>query len=330
MNIPHQGSHISAIHTQSTQGGSISIAVILTCFNRKEKTVQCLRHLVAAASQYNTGHADGEEVHLSIFLTDDGCTDGTADAVKEECEGQELHIIQGDGKCYWAGGMRLAWGESLKRQTEWDYYLLLNDDTIMNGNAFEELFKTHHYVLEHTGKPGIYSGMTSDLHDIHHITYSGAVYDDASKSQYHKVMPDGKPLKVDITNANILLVPREIVCHVGIFYKGYIHGGADYDYAMTVARHGYSAFITEKVCGQCEYDHKKGGEIIEDFRQMSFRERYQYVHHPVHGDHDYLLFLKRHIPHKYPISWLLHKIRLLAPSVYAMICRKRGLGEYQK
>ena len=110
MNIPLQGSHISAIHTQSTQGGSISIAVILTCFNRKEKTVQCLRHLFAAASQYNTGHADGEEVHLSIFLTDDGCTDGTADAVKEECEGQELHIIQGDGKCYWAGGMRLAWG----------------------------------------------------------------------------------------------------------------------------------------------------------------------------------------------------------------------------
>ena len=51
-----------------------------------------------------------------------------------------------------------------------------------------------------------------------------------------------------------------------IFYKGYIHGGADYDYAMMVARHGYSAFITEKVCGQCEYDHKKGGEVIADFR----------------------------------------------------------------
>ena len=116
----------------------ISIAVILTCFNRKEKTVQCLRYLFVAASQYNAGSEDGEKMHLSIFLTDDGCTDGTADAVREECKGQELHIIQGNGKCFWAGGMRLAWGEALKRQNEWDYYLLLNDDTIMSGNAFEE------------------------------------------------------------------------------------------------------------------------------------------------------------------------------------------------
>ena len=198
---------------------NITIAVILTCFNRKEKTVQCLRHLFAAACQYNAEHGGGEEVKLSIFLTDDGCTDGTADAVREACKGQELNISQGNGKCYWAGGMRLAWGEALKRQDEWDYYLLLNDDTIMSKNAFEELFKTHHYVLEHTGKPGIYSGMTSDIHDINHITYSGAVYDDASKGQYHKVMPEGKPLKVDITNANIVLVPRVILGRVGSFDK---------------------------------------------------------------------------------------------------------------
>lgn len=316
--------------TINTQGGNVSIAVIITCFNRKEKTIQCLRHLFVDAKQYNAKHGDGEKVHLSIFLTDDGCTDGTADEVREECRGQQLHIIHGNGHCYWAGGMRLAWGEALKRQDVWDYYLLLNDDTMMSGNAFDELFKTHHYVMQNTGKPGIYSGMVSDVNDVTRITYSGAVYDNASKSQYHKVMPKGKPLKVDITNANILLVPREIVSRVGIFHEGYIHGGADYDYAMTVARYGYSAFITEKVCGQCEYDHKRGCEIIADFRQMSFRERCQYVHHPVHGDHDYLLYLKRQIPHKYPISWLLHKIRLFAPSVYEMICRKRGLEEYQK
>ena len=76
MNIPSQSRYIS-------------IAVILTCFNRKKKTVQCLRHLFAAANQYNTGHTGREEVHLSIFLTDDGCTDGTADAVREGCKGQE-------------------------------------------------------------------------------------------------------------------------------------------------------------------------------------------------------------------------------------------------
>ena len=308
---------------------AIKIAAILTCFNRREKTVKCLDSLFRAENQYNHSH-DSEELCVTVYLTDDACSDGTADAVRGVCKGRELHILQGDGHCYWAGGMRLAWGEALKNQEEFDFFLLLNDDTTIGDNVFDELFATHHYVMEITGKPGIYSGMISDVNDVTRITYSGAVYDDASKSQYHKVMPDGKPLKVDITNANILLVPKEIVCHVGIFYKGYIHGGADYDYAMMVARHGYSAFITEKVCGQCEYDHKKGGEVIADFRKMSLRERYRYVNNPVHGDHDYLLFLKRHIPHKYPVSWLLHRIRLFAPSVYAVICRKRGLEEYQE
>ena len=307
----------------------MDIAIILTCFNRKKKTIQCLRHLFAAASLYNTEHLGNDSVCLSIFLTDDGCTDGTADAVREVCRGQELHIIQGNGECYWAGGMRLAWSEAIKCYKNFDFYLLLNDDTMMCNNAFFELFRTHQYVITTTGKPGIYSGIISDIGNDSRITYSGAIYDNSSKSQYHKLIPDGKPLRVDITNANILLIPKEIVNKVGIFYKGYVHGGADYDYAMTITRHGYGAFITEKVCGQCEYDHKRGREIIDDLMQMSFRERYQYVHHPVYGDHDYLLFLKRHIPHKYPISWLLHKIRLYAPAIYAIICRKRGLEEYQ-
>ncbi len=55
-----------------------SIAVILTVHNRREKTVSCLRHLFAAAEA-----AEGS-VSLTVFLTDDGCTDGTAEAVRQE------------------------------------------------------------------------------------------------------------------------------------------------------------------------------------------------------------------------------------------------------
>ena len=306
---------------------AIKISAILTCFNRRDKTLRCIRSLFRAEQLYNQTHKDAE-VCTSVYLTDDACTDGTADAVREVCKGRDLHILQGNGQCYWASGMRLAWGEAMKAHETWDFYLLLNDDTIIGDNAFDELFKAHQYALSNTGKPGIYSGMVSDIYDISKITYSGSVFDDASRSQYHKVMPQGKPLKVDITNANILLVPKEIVGNVGIFYKGFIHGGADYDYALTVARHGYAAFITENVCGQCEFDHKDGGEVIKDFRRMSLLQRYRYVNNPVHCDHDYLLVLKRNIPHKYPVSWMLRKIRVFAPSVYAMICRMRGLEDY--
>lgn len=59
--------------------------------------------------------------------------------------------------------MRLAWKEALKASTPWEYYLLINDDTIVLSNVFEELIRTHNYVLETTGNVGIYSGITCDI-----------------------------------------------------------------------------------------------------------------------------------------------------------------------
>ena len=306
----------------------IKIAVLLTCFNRKVKTVRCLESLFKAEMLYNRVHNDNQ-LCISVYLTDDACTDGTVDAVREVCMSRDFHLIQGNGHSYWAGGMRLAWAEALKKNKEWDFYLLLNDDTIICDNVFDELFLAHHFALANTNKPGIYSGVTSDLVDLNCITYSGSVYENVSKGLLHKAMPTGKPQKVDVTNANILLIPNEIVNEVGIFNKDFIHSDADYDYSMMVARHGYAAFITANVCGRCEYDHKKEGDVIYDLRQMSFKERYKYVNNPVHCDHDYLLYLKRNIPHKYYISWLLRKVRLFSPSIYAKICYLRGIEDYK-
>ena len=60
---------------------NINIAVIITCFNRKAKTIECLKHLLKAYNSYNYTHIESP-IKLTIYLTDDGCTDGTADAVR--------------------------------------------------------------------------------------------------------------------------------------------------------------------------------------------------------------------------------------------------------
>ena len=85
----------------------INIAIILTCFNRKEKTTRCLKSLFASETRYNATHGNST-ISLSIFLTDDASSDGTAEAVKSVCYGHELRIIQGNGHCYWAEEVRIA------------------------------------------------------------------------------------------------------------------------------------------------------------------------------------------------------------------------------
>jgi GT2 family glycosyltransferase len=137
----------------------MKIAVLLTCFNRKEKTLSCLSSLYNALSLYNDKNEN--KIEISVYLTDDGCTDGTGDAIRNNFSDKNINILQGIGNLFWAGGMRFAWNEALKKHNEWDFYLLLNDDTDLLDNLFEELMNTHQYCLENYKKSGIYSGITS-------------------------------------------------------------------------------------------------------------------------------------------------------------------------
>lgn len=292
------------------------IAVILTCYNRREKTLACLEKLFQVCPQM---------IELAVFLTDDGCTDGTADAVRGKFADRDVTILQGTGSLYWAGGMVFAWKEAMKQKEVWDFYLLLNDDTFVQENLFEELFSAHEYALQTYGNAGIYSGITCDPADECKITYGGGVYSNSSRSKIIELTPSGKPQIVDKTNANILLVSRVVVEKVGIFYEGYIHSGADLDYGIMVRKAGLPALVTAHVCGKCEYDHTSDADVCRQLMQMSLRNRIKYLNNPLHREHDYLEFVRRHNPGKFPVTWLLHKIRCYCPSIYMHINKARGL-----
>ena len=54
----------------------MQIAVLLTCYNRKDKTLRCLKSLS------DTFLLSGVDHKVDVYLTDDGCTDGTFNAVR--------------------------------------------------------------------------------------------------------------------------------------------------------------------------------------------------------------------------------------------------------
>lgn len=299
------------------------IAVLLTCFNRKNKTIACLESMLLTVKNYND--RDNDKTELSIFLTDDACTDGTAQAAKEVCQGEDIHIVQGNGNLFWAGGMRTAWNEALNHEHKWDFFLLLNDDTILHTNALAELMDTHRYCIDRYGCPGIYSGITCATGHPETITYSGDVFESGAKGKWHRLGPADEPRMVDQCNANILLVPGEVVNKIGIFHDGYIHGAADLDYCMQVRKAGMPALITAQIIGECEYDHFSEKEECERLMRMTLSERRKYVYHPTHSDKDYLLFVKRNIPKKYLISKILRKVRIYCPRLYYYINKARGL-----
>jgi len=294
------------------------IAVIITCHNRKEKTLHCLTNLFEAKKAY--GH---NEVRLAVFLTDDGCTDGTAEAVDQLFDRHEIHIIKGDGSLYWAGGMRAAWREALKEKERWDYYLLVNDDTYAFDNLFTEMIEAHRYCLRTFKRPGLYSGVTCAQGQPNVITYGGDREDWLCR--LHRMKPNGQPQLVDEANANLLIVPAIVVDEIGIFYDGYVHGSADYDYSRLARRNNIPVLITAHTCGECEYDHDSMGQEAKKLFSMSLSERRRYLNAPLHSDAEYLLYIRRNMPLRLPITLFLRKTRLYFPHIYYMFNRFRGI-----
>ena len=299
------------------------IATILTVHNRKEKTLSCLSHLFVALNIYNNQQT--EDIDLAVFLTDDGCTDGTADAVREAFPDKGIHILQGDGNLFWAGGMRLAWQTAIDTGTAWDYYLLLNDDTNVYDNVLEELFEADEYGYEETGKHGLSSGITCQPGNPDETTYGGFIFAGKAKGRHLLAHPIGKPQMVDMTHANILLIHQEVVGEQGIFYHGFRHGAADEDYSMQARRNHFPAAVTAHVCGECKCDHDSNKEEILRLMTMTLAERREYVNSPTHSDHDYLLFVRRNIPLRYPIAFILRHLRLYLPKLYYYITNFRGV-----
>lgn len=82
----------------------IQIAVLLTCYNRRQKTETCLH-------SFFTAIRDVRGYSFTVFLTDDGSTDGTSDSIKRLFP--HVQVIAGQGNLFWAGGMRLAWNKAL-------------------------------------------------------------------------------------------------------------------------------------------------------------------------------------------------------------------------
>lgn len=301
----------------------MKIAAILTIHNRKTKTLTCLHHLFKALDAYNS-HTE-EPVDMSVFVTDDGSVDGTAEAIKETFGHNNIKILKGTGSLYWAGGMRLAWQSAIDSDTKWDYYLLMNDDTNVFTNVFDELFKADHYGYQQTGRHGLSSGITCKPDHPEVITYGGFNFVNRTKGRFVTVIPSGQPQHADLTHANILLVHHSVTERIGIFNKGFRHRAADWDYGLTAHRKGFPTNVTANVCGECDNDHDTGKEEIGKLRKMSLSERISFINSPLHNNHDTFLYVRRNLPFRYPMTVLARTTRLLFPSVYYHITNMRGV-----
>ena len=267
-----------------------AIAVLLTCFNRKEKTLSCLH------SFFEANKPNGYE--FDIYLVDDGSTDGTSEVVKEKYP--DVTIIKGNGSLFWAGGMRMAWRTALKNK-EYDAFLLLNDDVVLHKDFLDNLIKTEEFAISKDNKTGIYSAATID--DVtKKTTYGGyKIKTNHFVVRNELLEPKNKPQECEQTNANILWISKDTVNAIGIFDEHYTHGIADFDYSLRAAKKGIPVYLAPSYGGVCLHDHGKPWRSSD----VSLKERIAYLKSPKGLAYkEYLYYIKKHFPLFLPYSFV--------------------------
>ncbi|MEI6067824.1 MAG: glycosyltransferase family 2 protein [Methylococcaceae bacterium] len=232
-----------------------SIAVLMTCHNRRETTIACLDALF---------QNDLHDVSLQTFLVDDGSTDGTTDTIKKRYP--IVNVIPGDGNLFWNRGMHLAFEQAL--QIGFDAYLWLNDDTMLYPQAIQQLLQTK--LTESDGET-IVVGAVCDQ-DTGIRTYGGARYLDPvfRPFLYEQLSPNGKPQEVDVFNGNVVLIPNAIARKLGNLDPVFEHGMGDIDFAMRARKLGIKILMTADCVGTCSVNSAEG--TYKD-KKLSFKTR---------------------------------------------------------
>lgn len=273
-----------------------NIAVLITCYNRKQKTLDCLQQIYH--QQLPEGYA------LTVHITDDASTDGTPEAITKQYPQVELYA--GTGSLFWAGGMRYTW--SMAMESKPAYYLLLNDDTLLYKTAIATVLKT----ANSEATPSIVIGSTVDA-ETGLQSYGGNRLATAGRWKSTMVPATDHAVHCDFGNANILLVPASIVNEIGILSAGYTHGLADYDYTLKAKKAGFNLLMAPGHLGTCKDDHGNNWQS----HNVTLKQRIAYLKSPKGlAYHEYLLFIKSHFPGSYPAAFCKLWLKTLFPFLW--------------
>ena len=282
----------------------MNIAVLITCYNRRARTISFLNSIETTILPFLN------RIHLHLYLTDDGCTDGTAEAVLEKQYSFPIRILKGTGYLYWNAGMILAW-ETAIQDDYYDGYLWMNDDIRVLPEFWEDLLTTDSYCSQHYGKKGIYVGSTKD-EKTGQLTYGGFDFINKWTLKDRFVIPDGKNVQsCEAAHGNITYVSSEVVERMGIFDRRYWHGGADHDYTYLAHKAGFPILVCPHFSAICDNDHSGKYKRLS---ALTLKERLRIFWSPFGLNmHNALLFNWKCFPYRLPIVLLAGIAKCISP-----------------
>ncbi|MEZ5176879.1 MAG: glycosyltransferase family 2 protein [Acidimicrobiales bacterium] len=210
---------------------TVRVVAVAAAHDRRDLTVRWVRSLVAS---------DLTGLALHVVLVDDGCTDGTAEAVRAVLPSVE--VVRGDGSLYYAAGTNLGLRHALAHRP--DYVLVANDDTELAPDALGHLVDAAMRrprslvapVLVRAEDPG----RAFQVFPRWQTRYGGW------RHRHHlrtEALPD-EPLEADVLVGNAILVPHRALDEGGLLDDRGLHNWVgDAEWTPRLRRAGWRLLV---------------------------------------------------------------------------------------
>ena len=208
------------------------LSIVLVCWNNKAYLDPCLKSL------YDTGMRHS----FDIVVVDNGSTDGSQQMLAEKYP--EVKLIQNDSNL----GLGKASNQGIEA-TQGRYILLLNNDTIVNGAAFDamvDFLEQHSKVGAVGGKmlnpdgsvQSCYNYFSTLAEEFLIATRVGELF----RPGYPSVMNGNEIRSVDWLTSACLMVRRATLEQVGLLDENYFIYGDEADLQYRIKKAGWEIY----------------------------------------------------------------------------------------
>ena len=242
------------------QGGETQhVAVVVLCWNGRADTIACLGSLERMRWE-----------RLSMIVVDNGSTDGTIDAVREQFP--DVTAIRSEENVGFAEGNNVGLRAALDAGA--DYVLLLNNDTLADEGLLDALVGEARRrpdagalcpLIRYVDPPDRiwYAGARFDPRASHNGRHTG--YGERDTGQYHSVREIGR------ATGAAMLVPREVVERVGYLDHRLFLQVEDVEWSLRMRAAGYRILFVPDGQVRHHVSVASGGERAPDTAYYEMR-----------------------------------------------------------
>lgn len=242
---------------------NIKVEIVTPVHNRRDLTLQCLKSL---------SRVDCKGLAVHIVVVDDGSTDGTADAIRQNFP--EIEIVQGSGKLWYTAGTNLGIESALKYKP--DYVLCINDDSIFDEKCLRKMIEcAEKYPRSVVGALLL---LWDSPHRVFQVSPKWDLWKGGWRHWYEQTIwtIPKKAWKVEMIVGNCVLYPVKVFQEVGLMDPGKSLQYGDAEFTTRIRKNGWQLLIEPRARVFCQPNY-----ALTKISKMTLRKKLD------------LLFLKR-------------------------------------